>query len=72
MPPWLARHDAPARGQRALTMATRVRKDIDPLIHTLDRDQGATVARMARLATRLAATLRAAPSLPLTSRKAVR
>jgi hypothetical protein len=40
MPPWLARHDAPARGQRVMAMATRVREDVNPLLHTLDWDEG--------------------------------
>ena len=58
--------------QHAATMATRVRGEIDDRVHALDRDKGAGVTWMARLATRLAAALPPTTTHTLVSGQSVR
>jgi hypothetical protein len=69
--PRLAIHHAPARGESVIAMATRVRKDDDLLIHSVEWHQGPAVSRMTQLAARLPATFRAAAPFPLKARETI-
>ena len=71
MAPGDARHHAATRRQGLITMTTGGREDINHVSHALGGDRRSTVAWMARLAARLAATLLTAAALPWPARQAV-